>query len=172
MSYLFHGQRKDENVLLITKQHPLILLKPTLIVVCLLLIPWLVNVFTSPGLTLAASLLISLLVAFLVGYRAWHHWENSVVMLTDERIVILHQRGMLHREFTECGLGTIQRVSHQVSGLLRTVFDYGDIVIVTGGVAGLLTLSNTPHPYEIQQEILRAGAGGDYYEEEEGVSEV
>lgn len=90
---------------------------------------------------------------------AWFSWQNSLLVLTNERVVQLEQRGLLHREFMECGLESIQQVSHEVRGLLGTLWGYGSIVVHTGASQKPFDIPDMPDPYEIQQEIQRALVG-------------
>lgn len=159
MPYLFQGQHSDEDVLLVCKQHPLVLLHPLLLAALILLVPFFLNIFMSFNLFFGVVLLTSLLVALVVGGVAWYAWVNSILILTNQRVILLWQRGLVHREFTECTLGSIQQVSHEVRGLLHTMFGYGDIMIYTGGSQKPFLVPHVPDPYDVQQEIQRAALG-------------
>ena len=171
MSYLFHGQRRDEDVVLVSRQHPFVLLRPMTVSVVILLVPFLVNVFMNFNAAWVAVFVVCLIVSILHAALAWFGWNNSMLLLTNERVVWLHQRGLLHREFSECGLGSIQQVSHELNGLLHTLMGYGHIKIQTGGSQQPFELPNIPDPYEIQQEIQRAANGEGFVEEEEAEEE-
>lgn len=125
----------------------------------MLLIPLLVYVFVPTGLLLSLTIAICLLLGLLHGAMAWMAWRNSVLLLTDQRVILIEQKNLLHREFAECGLENIQQVSHQVKGLLRTMFSFGDIAIFTAGSREPFLLPSVPHPYEIQTEIQRTTVG-------------
>lgn len=113
-------------------------------------------------------LILSILTAGLYGFLKWYYWNNSLVLLTNERVVVLEQKNWLHREFSECKLTNIQQVSHEVKGVLHTFFNFGTISILTGGSLESFTIPNVPNPYEIQQEILRASEKEGFLEEDGG----
>jgi uncharacterized membrane protein YdbT with pleckstrin-like domain len=167
MPYQFNGQRSNEDIILMTRQHPSVLFKPMFQSVAILLIPALLYVIVDAGVVLSAVIIICLILALLRGFFAWFSWQNSLILLTDQRIIFLEQRGLLSREFAECGLESIQQVSHRVRGITNTVFGFGNIGITTGGSQGPFVLPNVPSPYDIQSEIQRAAAGEAYKEEEE-----
>ncbi len=167
MSYLFHGQRTNEGVVLIAKQHPLVLLHPFLVSTLIWLIPLLVYVVSSSNSLLSIVVVVSFLLGLVHGGLAWYSWNNSILLLTNERIVQLQQKGILHREFSEIGLSSIQQVSHEVKGLIHTLFSFGSIVIYAGGSQTPFTVPSVPDPYDIQQEILRCAAGEGFVEAEE-----
>lgn len=165
MSYQFQGQRSNEEVVLFTKQHPFVLLHPFLVVIGIWLLPMLFYVVSSNNSLLSIVLFFSLVIGFAYGALAYFRWKNSVLLLTTERIVFLMQRGIVHREFTECSLVNVQQVAHEVKGFFSTIFGYGDISIYTGGAQQPLRIPHMPDPYEIQQEFQRAGAGEGFVEE-------
>lgn len=166
MSYLFHGQRSNEDVVLVAKQHPMIILDAMLGSALILLIPFLAYVYLPVGAALGVITFGSLFIGLGHGFLAWYAWHNSVMMLTTERVVMLHQKGLLNQEFSECGLSNIQQVSHEIKGLYRTIFGFGTIIIYTGGAQTPLDIPNVPNPYEIQQEILRAASKGEFVEDD------
>lgn len=149
-------------MLLICRQHPLVLLHPFLISALILLIPLVVNIFAAPGILLSLSIILALVLGILHAALAWYAWHNTLFLLTNERVVFLNQKSFVHREFSECTLNSIQQVMHEVKGLRRTLFGYGTILIYTGGSQAPLNIADIPDPYEIQQEILRAASKEDY----------
>lgn len=168
MALLFHGQRANEDVMLFTKQHPFVLFKPMLISVGFLLIPVLLYSLTTSNQILSIVFPICLIIALVRGGLAWMGWNNSVVLVTTERVVMLNQKGILNRELVECGLTTINQVSHEVKGLLNTLLGFGSLSVYTSGSQIPLYAANIPDPYDVQQEILRIAAGEGFMEEEEG----
>ncbi|MBU6389082.1 hypothetical protein KGQ71_01055 [Patescibacteria group bacterium] len=161
-AYLFRGQLSNEEVVLLTRQHPFILLPAMLLSIAILLIPLLLYVFLPFDSIIAYAIVICLIVAIMNGYRAWHRWNNSLLMLTNRRIVIARQKGMLNHEVSDSNLEHIHRVTHEVKGLLPTLFNYGPIRILTDDLQTALIMPAIPNPYDIQQEILRVTAGEEF----------
>ena len=77
------------------------------------------------------------------------------MLLTTERIILLEQHGLLHKEFAECNLESVQQVTHEIKGLLPTLLKYGTFSIYTAGSQHTFVIKNLPDPYAVQQEVLR-----------------
>ena len=167
MSYRFQGQRLNEEVILFTRQHPFVLLRPFLIAAVILLLPLLVYAFSALNSAVGIIILACIALAAAKGYLAWFSWNNSILLVTNERVVQLEQKGVMNREFSESSLQAIQQVSHEVKGLLCTLFGYGTVTVYTGNSLAPFAIKNIPDPYDIQQEIQRAASGEGFEEEEE-----
>jgi membrane protein YdbS with pleckstrin-like domain len=167
MSYQFQGQRPHEEVVLVTHQHPFILLHSALFVAVFLLIPVVVYVFFPTGNLLAGAIVVGVAIAFLKAASAWYGWSRTLFLLTTERIVFLEQHGFFKRELVESPLKGIQQVSHAVTGLLHTVFGYGNLSLSTAASQQPIMIPNIPDPYAIQQEILQAQNGEGMIEKDE-----
>jgi len=153
MPQQFNGQRSNESVILTTRLHPCVLLKPFLQTAFIFLIPALLYVFLDTGPILSWTIAVCLILGLLRAFLAWHAWWNSLVILTDQRVLFLEQRSIVNREFSECSLVSISQVSHQIKGVFNTLFGFGSIEITTGGSPRPFTLPNMPSPYELQNEI-------------------
>jgi len=159
MSFQFHGQRPNEEVILFTKQHPFVLLKPLLLSATLFLFPLFLFAFMDVNAVLGVVTIVCVFGAVLWAVLALYSWNNTLLVVTNERLLFLEQHGLLHRQFTECGLGNIQQATHRVHGLLSTLAGYGEITVITAGTDAHMRLHNIPDPYDIQQEILRVANG-------------
>ena len=167
MSYQFQGQLKDEEILLVTRRHPLVLLPALLQSTGILLIPFVVYIFIPFGMTFADILLLCLILAAYRTFIAWHAWQNTVLLLTNRRVLILAQKNIANREVDESGLEHVHRVTHRVSGLLPTLFNYGTLTVYTDDTQTAVIMRDIAQPFEIQQAIQRAMAGETEDNEEE-----
>ncbi len=159
MSYQFQGQRPSEDVLVVCRQHPFVLLHRILWSVAAFLIPFAAWVFLSVGTVFAVLIILGILLGSFMLYVAWYSWSHTMLLVTNERLVFLEQRGIFQRELVECGLESIQQVSHHVHGILHTVLGYGNISIYTGGSQQPILIAHMPDPYGLQQAILASKSG-------------
>lgn len=159
MSFQFRGQRPNENIVLLVRQHPVYLAETLFVDILILLVPWIFFVFVAFGTVFWYVFVLSLVVAGLRFGLAWYKWYNTVMLLSNERVIALKQRGLAHREISECTLDGIQQINHKVKGILGTIFGYGDMEIVLSGSQHPFIIHNVPDPYEIQQEVLLAAKG-------------
>lgn len=154
--FSFNGQRHGERVALVVKNHPIILFWPGLKTIIILILGISVMLFWSSGYS-GMLLLICALVAFAIFFRAFYDYSQSVFVLTNQRIINVRQRGFWRRKITETDLEKIQDVASETSGIWRTMFKFGDLIIRTAGVSqgSEIMVKNIANPYEVQQEIAK-----------------
>lgn len=151
--------------MLVTRQHPFVLIHAVLVATFLLFIPVLAVSLVGTGWFVTASFAFAVL-AVLKLWLAWYGWNRTLLLVTNERVMFLAQRGLLQRDLVECPLKGIQQVAHRVSGVLHTVAGYGDLDLSTNSSQKPITVPNVPDPYVIQQEIVRAQNGEGLLEDE------
>jgi uncharacterized membrane protein YdbT with pleckstrin-like domain len=159
MSYQFQGQHSNEEVLLVTHKHPFTLVHQVGfvgIIACIVVAWW--QLFGLSGFFVGIWL-VSLGLSALVIWVAYYKWQRTIFLLTNQRIVLLEQRGMVNREMIECNLTSVQQVSHSVKGILGTLVGYGTVSIQTGGSMQPILVSGMPDPYILQQAIQAASQG-------------
>lgn len=110
---------------------------------------------------------ISFAVVFLAGslwlFRTWRVWYYSVLVMTDRRLVIVEQEGMLDRAVSQMNLDKINDISYRKRGLLQTLFNVGTLYIQIAGATSRTELNNLYDPAARQQELF--GLQGDYVRE-------
>ncbi len=106
---------------------------------------------------------IVFLLTFLFG--AWINFYYDIIFITTERIINVDQEGLLARKTSELSLNQVQNVSADVAGFLRSIFDYGVLVVETAGGGtsddphkpgkqGYFTIVDVPDPNRIARLIL------------------
>src|SRR5688572_14794367 len=75
-------------------------------------------------------------------------------IVTDHRIVDIDQHGLFNREINELALEDVQDVSSTNKGILRSVFDFGDVTVETAGATPKFEFLGVRHPREIAGIIL------------------
>lgn len=155
--FTFDGQRANESVEEVVRNHPYILLVPGLKCVIMLAIPVAVLIFYGAGLTFSILAFAALLVSFSIFGKAWYEYSASVLILTNQRVMYLDQVGFFKRKIIETNLDKIQDVASDTSGVVRTSFDFGDVVIRTAGASAgsEIIIKNVAHPYQVQQAITK-----------------
>ncbi len=151
--YHFYGQRSNEKVMDVKRQHIIILLPIFVIVFVSFIIPYFMLRLHLPSVTYFVGGYA--LVAFLFFYHSWYGYQHSLTILSSERIVNVFQRGFFQAKITEAELSRIQDVSSDIKGVLPTMFGYGDVTIRTASES-ILTIKNIGSPYDFQQAIVRA----------------
>lgn len=155
----FAGQHKDEQVILVERQHPIVMRRQLIFGMLIILVgilPWAWATATVSDFTWVANWFLLLALAILAFYwlRTWVGWYYSVYVLTSSRIMIVQQRGFFSREVSELSLHNIQNVNYKITGLQASLFGYGNIVVETLSGGKPLRLRKVPKPVRLQQAIL------------------
>ncbi len=86
--------------------------------------------------------------------RTWRLWYYSILVLTDQRLIVLDQQGMFDRSVSQTNLDKINDVSYRKKGVLQTACNYGSLAIQVSSSADKLILKNLRKPALLQQEIF------------------
>lgn len=168
---LFVNQRNDERVFVISRRHTIGFLWFLITFSFLLIFPILVFIFSSNTLS---SLIASIgsqdtvyyrdaLIIATAGYylifstiflSAWVNHYYSILLVTDERIIEIIQKGLFARHLNEMTFEQIEDVSCKTQGVLNTVFGVGDLEIQTAGSLRNFSISEISYPELVAEIIL------------------
>lgn len=97
------------------------------------------------------------MISFAIFFRAFYDYNQSMFVITNQRIINVGQKGFWKRKITETDLDKIQDVASETSGIWRTMFKYGNLIIRTAGASSgtEIVVENIANPYEVQQEIAK-----------------
>ena len=70
----------------------------------------------------------------------WINSELDFLIVTDKRIIYFEQTTFLSRKIIEFPLSSIQEIRSKVSGILPTIFQYGEISIATANSQEIMRL--------------------------------
>jgi uncharacterized membrane protein YdbT with pleckstrin-like domain len=158
----FEGQRPDEQVMTLLRNHPFtIIIK---IILCLLagLIP---IVLGSVAVSLLPGLVRFDLWFFLIGcwylllwlaiFYALTIYTLDTVIITNQRIIDNFQRGLFNREVSELNNHRIQDVSVHTSGLIETILEFGTVTVQTAAAEKQFIFRNLPRPEKVKDTIMK-----------------
>jgi hypothetical protein len=110
---------------------------------------------------------VFLVVLFLIGLfwlvRTWRMWYFSMLVMTDRRLVIVDQRGVLDRAVSQMNLDKINDISYRKKGILQTMFNVGSLFIQISNSNEKVELKNIHNPSIRQQELF--SLQGDYIDD-------
>jgi len=164
----FPERHADEIVLDVIRKHPIVYTKIIFMFVLFILLPpfgFLFGLFfyypflEHPLFTLSCSLLacIYLLYGLLFICIRWINEEFDLFILTNHRLVDITQESFLKRTITTTPLEQIQDATSVVNGLIRTLLNYGDLVVKTAaGNASNFYIDAIPDPATHARQILNA----------------
>lgn len=154
----FEGQREDEEVVAVWRQHPWVMIKTVLLIIVIFAITFLPMLlpggFTGIKLAIAGTAIIALL-----GLGQLYIWWSTHFILTNQRVIGSDQSKLMTREVAEVPLENIQNIVHIKKGIGSMMFDYGTVKIRTAGSKIAMKLKNVEHPLQVQQQITDTSRG-------------
>jgi len=84
-----------------------------------------------------------------------YRYDNDIWVVTNQRIVDSAKNHWFHLQMSTADLVDIEDMSVIRSGLLNTLFDFGDINCQTAGEVPKFSLRGIPHPREVQALVDR-----------------
>lgn len=107
----------------------------------------------NPNVGIIFVTLTGMLVAWLYAWWRWTDHFLNVIVISNERIYEVKQRGFFRREVGSFGLDRIQNITTTQKGIIATAFNFGDLYIETAGENENLNMLTVPNPSELKQFI-------------------
>ncbi|MBP6041899.1 PH domain-containing protein [Candidatus Saccharibacteria bacterium] len=146
----FEEQHPDENVVLLARNHPVVLRKPLYFMLLCITVPILLwSTFLIAIYAWAA--LVGFVVGSLVLFYFWISFNFSYYIITDQRVLQITQKGFFNRGVIEVGLDKIQNVNYQISGIEQHLLHFGTVIIQT--YAGDLVLDKLYQPKNFHERL-------------------
>ncbi|MCI5050737.1 MAG: PH domain-containing protein [Candidatus Pacebacteria bacterium] len=95
-----------------------------------------------------------LIVLWIVGFNLWLDFYLDKLVVTNERVIEIEQRGLFSREISSLNLENIQDVTIEVHGIIQTFFKLGDIHVQTSGAQKKVSISYLAHPEYAKHMIM------------------
>ncbi len=157
----FEIQEENEEIIVFIRRDfitnfPWLITSISLTFLPVLLYPFLPNLLSIVSLSQAYQNFIFLFYYLaLFGYILLNFslWYFHVSLVTSERIIDIDIHGIVLRDVAEVRLEQVQDVSYSQNGFLRSLFDYGDVVIQTAGTEANVEFDKAPRPARIVQII-------------------
>ena len=84
-----------------------------------------------------------------------YRYDNDIWVVTNQRIIDSVKNHWFHLQMSTADLVDIEDMSLIRSGLLHTMFDFGDIECQTAGAVRKFALRGIPRPREVQAMVDR-----------------
>ena len=162
----FETQQKKEKIVLLLRRHPITNIPWILLVILLVFTPFFIKPLISldfiPGNYQLILFLCWYLFTFAFAFERFLNWFFNVSILTDERVIDIDFPALLYRDITEAKIDKIQDVNIKTGGYVRSLFNFGDVVVQTAGAVPEICFEAVPDPQRVSQVINQL-----LYEEEQ-----
>ncbi len=153
--------RHEPEVLFVERQFPIVLRWPLiwgLIIILVAMVPWSISTANAYSWQPLAVNWMAFGGLALLGYWAYHFvgWYFTVLILTDQDITYVKQKGFFRRKVSSLTLNNIQSVNYRIPGLQGAMFKFGNLDVETLSGSGHFRLKTFHKPERLQAEILDA----------------
>ena len=86
-------------------------------------------------------------------YITWLNHELDLIVITNNRVVVVEQKSFLDRDVGECTLDKIQEAGVRTKGLFANLLDYGTLTLKTAGSTTNFDMTFCPKPMACSRYI-------------------
>ena len=157
----FENQDEDEEIILLVRRDLITNVPWILVALILISIPPLIFFFNdlfSPFFQISAvTQVVAILFYYLIvlGFILVEFtiWYFNVGLVTNKRIIDLDVSGILFKHVSETKLNLIEDVSYAQIGAIRSIFNYGDVLVQTAATYANFEFDRAPEPARIVRII-------------------
>lgn len=164
---IFENQEEDEEIILLIRRDLITNIPWIASAALLLIIPPILTVFSdlftpffqvsSQTLMLALLFYYLIIIGFiLVEFSIWYF---NVGLVTNKRIIDLDVSGILYKHVSETRINLVEDVSYSQVGSIRSVFNYGDVLVQTAATFANFEFDRAPEPARIVRIIANMIGG-------------
>lgn len=162
---IFPGKHEGEEIILFLRRHRfiffmrfLVILAGIIAIILLhILFPLIIPDFRESeyyNLFIFGESLIAIFI-WNFFFILWLDFYLDAWIVTNERIINIEQRGFFNRDISELKLTKIQDVTSEISGVIPTLLDYGNIYVQTAAEKERFTFYQIPNPNYVKNIIVR-----------------
>lgn len=149
----FETQDNDEKIVLMLRKHFITNLGWIVVSIIMFTVPPYVSqlsLFDSiPGNFMFIFILIWYLIALAYFLESFLTWFFNVYIITDERIIDIDFHNLIYKEVSDANIDKIQDVTYKMGGAIRTMFNYGDVLMQTASEVPNFEFDAVPNPQKV-----------------------
>jgi membrane protein YdbS with pleckstrin-like domain len=151
----FDSQHASEEILLLLRKHPIVLIPKILGSVLFAFFPLFISslgLFAGVPLNYVFATYILwylLLAGFML--ETFLTWFFHVFIITDERIIDVDFISLIYKRITAAKIDNIEDVTSVTGGAIRSVFDFGTVKIQTAGARAEIAFEDVPSPAKVKR---------------------
>ncbi len=156
---LFEDKEKDEVILLLIRRHLItnihwIFISIVLFITPLLFLPFsqslsVFNFLQLPTRYVVIFAIFYYLIAFTYLFVNFITWYFNISLITNKRIIDVNFSDLVYKSVSATKLTLLQDASYSQIGVLRSLFDYGDVLMQTAGSLDNFSFPGVPKPERV-----------------------
>lgn len=153
----FETREEQEKVVLFLRQHVIVNVPWMFTALVMIIFPIIVD-YTSildpvPSNFRFVFLMIWYLITLAYSLQKFLSWFFNVYIITDERIVDVDFNNLIYKEVHDAHIDRIQDVTYNMGGVIRTLLNYGDVLIQTASEVPNFDFLAVPHPDKVAKVL-------------------
>jgi hypothetical protein len=159
----FDKQEENEEIILFLRQHPVVNVFWVTATIILLILPAVfLQLDALFGFNFASQIPVNLLIGGLLIYylliiayafEQFLSWYFNVYIVTNLHIVDVNFFSLLAKEVVEISLSDIEVISHNVDGVLGSLFHFGNVHIETAAEQKRILFEKVPRPDVVTDKV-------------------
>ncbi len=149
----FETREDEEQIILFLRKHFVTNVPWIFISFVMFLVPTVVTstniLSTVPANFRFIFMMIWYLVSVAYTLESFLTWFFNVYIITDERIVDVDFYNLTYKEVSDANLDKIEDVTYKMGGVIRTLFNYGDVLIQTAAEVTNFDFLAVPYPDKV-----------------------
>lgn len=145
--------QQGESILWIYRQTRSVLIKPIIISVILIYLPW--NFLHKYEILADYKKILYFWIILLFFYVLNSHilWFLNKYIITNKRIIIIICKNILHKKISEAPLSKIYNLVAEKRGIFESMFNVGSIIVPILGFSEPLLIKKIKFPEKIKDQI-------------------
>ena len=153
----FETREDEEKIILFLRKHMITNVPWMFTGLIMLLVPKIVNALSILEAVPSNFRFIFMLVWYLITMayllESFLTWFFNVYIITDERIIDIDFYNLIYKEVSDANLDKIEDVSYNMGGVVRTLFNYGDVLIQTAAEISNFDFLAVPYPDKVAKVL-------------------
>ena len=149
----FETRESEEKVILFLRRHLVTNIPWILTTIIMVLAPIFINSLSIldsiPSDFKFVFLLIWYLITTAYFLESFLTWFFNVYIVTDETIIDIYFYNLIYKEVSDANIDKIQDVTYKMGGVVRTLFNYGDVLIQTASEVPNFDFLAVPYPDKV-----------------------
>ncbi len=158
----------EEKIILIIRRHWLVFIGeilPLVIAALLIIVPMFFSaqIFEYASEYLNESQITStiifistawILIIWIIFFLVFTDYYLDILIVTNQRIIDVEQKGMFARDIATAPLGSIQDVKIEILGIIATMFNFGNLHLQTAGGTKEIVIHGIKNPEYVKKLIM------------------
>jgi membrane protein YdbS with pleckstrin-like domain len=157
----FEIRTPEEKIVLLLRRHPITNIGWILVCLVMVFAPMVLNFFPIFDFLPDRYQFIVVLGWYLITLSYFLEnflgWFFNVNIITDERIIDIDFYNLIYKEVSDANIDRIQDVSYRMGGAIRTIFNYGDVIIQTASEVPNFEFLTVPKPDRVAKILQELG---------------